>query len=150
MDGVLSVLGSEQQRWALLAQEELRACGYRRESISDLSRILVSDRYNIPVEDQLRIERAFDSDSDIISLDMSEYVPNVVFEHARNFLYVPGHEPDVPTKHVPEIIRKILDSHGKPAFQPSKRCKAVNRHFETQRCPQVLDPIPETSFSEIG
>lgn len=137
MNSCLAVLDRYHLEYAQIAERELKRNSYAMATIPLSSRLICEDRFGVPVCEQIRLERCFDDcDSDVCRNDFMPFTPDVVLDHALNFLYEPGTVPAMRPCEMPESVREVLES-GKRAVGPSRKCAFVNARFR-RNCPAIL------------
>jgi len=117
---------------------------HRMPIITDESRNIVSVKYNVPLDAQLRIERAFSQHvTGPLALDLTEFVDDFTMNHALNFV---TKSPDVwaqpPTPFVPKIVQEILRTGELlPTVKSSKTVVWADTQFqEWINCGQCIMP----------
>lgn len=118
-----------QKDYAITAAKELKQSKYARDHISTGTRLVAQERFGVSIDEQLRIERAFDlCESDKCVIDLDAYCSNLVFNHGERFLYYKDTEPLLRTRNTHPEILNILE-HGLKPSCVSKDCAVVNRKF---------------------
>lgn len=143
LGGCLAVLDAWHAQYAVIAEKELRESKYARSEILMSTRLICEDRFGIPVHDQLRLESIIDScNVDVMQIDLLAYTPDVMLQHALDFLYVPGSVPMMPNCDIPDVVARILDA----GLEPREKCKRVRAidNIYKRSCDLNLDNVLST------
>jgi len=117
-----------------------------REVINDKSREIVANLYGVPVARQLEIERCFDDlDSDILDIELSDFVSKDMMHHALNFIHADPDSVSVPIPKYPAIVQSVINN-GLKAANARKKCAAYNVKSmqRTEPLDAVLEPDATT------